>query len=152
MPIISFSQIGWSGKILSCRSLSPFLSPLEVEELDAIDKDKEEKEDKANMGHNNSSQEVIFKAIMGLQVIFYCQITLSRYLNWSSLFTHLRGHKPRVSKTLENTSNTTSTITELSAHVNHQNLEIQFYFNIMDLKIVSYSTFFYANLYYNLEW
>ena len=53
-------------KSYHCQSLSPFLSPLEVEELDAIDKDKEEKEDKANMGHNNSSKEVIFKAIMGL--------------------------------------------------------------------------------------
>ena len=50
-----------------CRSLSPFFySPLEVEELDAIGKDKEENEDKANMGHNNCSKEIIFKAQMGL--------------------------------------------------------------------------------------
>ena len=58
----SFGQ----AKSYHCRSLSPLLSPLEVEELDAIDKDKEEKEDKANMGHNNSSKEVIFKAKTGL--------------------------------------------------------------------------------------
>ena len=66
---------------------------MEVEELDAIGKYKEENEDKAYMGRNNSSKEVIFKAQVRLQVIFHRHIALSRYLNWSGLVTHLRGHK-----------------------------------------------------------
>jgi hypothetical protein len=38
---------------------------LEVEELDAIGKNKEENEDKANMGRGNGSKEVIVKAQVG---------------------------------------------------------------------------------------
>jgi hypothetical protein len=77
----------------SYHSSSFSLSPLKVEELDAICKDKEEKEDKAEMGGSHRSEEVIVKPQVLLKVILNCNEIFSWYLHWRSIVAHLGGNK-----------------------------------------------------------
>lgn len=70
------------------------LSPLEVEELDAIGKHKEKDENKAKMGHCNCWKEVIFETQAYFEVLFQLHATCFRYLKPSIFFvTNLRGYK-----------------------------------------------------------
>ena len=69
------------------------LPPLEVKELNAIGKDKQEEEDPTNMSQGNRSQEIIFKAWSLLKIQLHWLHTCSRYLNRILLVAHLRCHQ-----------------------------------------------------------
>ena len=65
---------------------------MEVEELDAIGKHKEEEENKAKMGHCNSWKEVIFETQAYFEVDLQWHFTCFKYLKRSIFVTNLRGY------------------------------------------------------------
>lgn len=78
-------------KLARSRNCGHRLSPLEIEELDAISEDKEEEQDPANVSNCDGGEEVVVETQALFQELLQRHVASSWYFKIGVLISHLGG-------------------------------------------------------------